>query len=790
MNIDSNHIRSFQDELKKQLTAPSDKMDSRVKRLLTLHQNRINDGQEYGLKNSRSYYAIDRAYDVSQHQISPTLVQDLIDKNPGPKEVEQLARAWGLDKMLVRVDDLNPHLPANERGTNPKPGYLLQTQTFFKIWLPIMQSYVKMRWAKLFNDRDVHPLYKYDNLHMGMADRAVAKVTTQRQQMSSSQMGHRMVERDSIQKMLLYGQAINMPREAWYQEKQKIDGKERIVKEGIRWEIPHPVRTFYDRSHPLYTINTDTGCEWYGYWNMVPFGSIIDNPNYWLPPEVKEQKELKKKKKGEKGPEGWVFPVGWRTGDVFTNLYRHLYPCTINFPMSKGVAGISENDRTKSAFCYTADTLDTGIDISVLFHKIIPSEWGLYPYDYPVWHRFIYAGGHHVLFCEPVFYSPGVAFLYDYDAERATNSSLGFELLPFQDQLGNLLTQQMLTVKKNLMRIVAVNTDIVGGDFQSRAVNGTENALRGLEIFEYSGMRLKDQGTDISQAFYSVPLQQQTTVEIIAAINNIIGIMERALGYSAQEVGASASHQQSAAEVTILKGTASTRMDFTGSFVDDGIYARKKAHYYGLLHYSSDEFVVNVTELTPQAAEALKSKGFEIEQDKETRGLYSVKGKKSMLMFENLFSERDGQSRPSDQQTALMLQAFLDRLMANPQVGQALPIKFVFKFFNGVAEYLGLPPELKLPEDIEQQNAEQQAAQQQQLQQIVAAIVAQPMEQLSKAIGDLAGRQQQAEQAIEATSTAMAQNDQQLAGRQQNVEQVVGQLMGKLDQLLTVRAPA
>lgn len=792
MNIDSKKLAGYQDDLKKALTATEP--SGNVKRLFALHVNRINDGVEYGLRSARWFYAIDQAYDVSQKQISPTLLQGLIDKNPGPEEILNLAKSWGLDDMVQKIDDVGKHTGQKVAGNDPKPGYLLQAPTFFRVLIPLIQSYVKIRWAKLFNDIDGHPLLKYETTGMSTEARAVGKVVTKRIQRMSSDMGYRMVIRDAIQKMLLYSQTLVFTKEAWYAEKQLIGGEEKIVKEGVRPDIPHITRVFYDRSCPLYTLNTDTGVEWLGYWTMFRFGDILNNSKYWIPDEVKKSKKTAEKGKRGKGVGGWELPTGWRGTDVFNNLYRHFYPCTIDFPTPlTSATSVSNNDRVKAYFNYTSDSLDDGIDITVFYHKLVPKDWGLYDYEYPVWHRFIYAGGEKVIYAEPIFYTPAFAMLYDYDSERSRNSSLGFELMPFQDQLGNLLTQQLLTVKKNLVRIVAVNTDVVDSkDFVAKVKNCSENALRGIEMFEYSAQALRDMSQSIGEAFTPIQFSYQPTAELVNAINNVIGILERLLGYSSQEVGASASHQQSATEVSVIAGASSTRLQLTASFRDDALNAFKRMLYYAMLHYSDDQILVTLDEVTPEMIAALEKRGFKVEKDGGTPGIVSVSGDKTNLQYEQLFADRDGQSRSNDNQTAMILQSFLDRLMSNPQVGQRLPLKYLFKFFNQVADYLGLPAELKLPENIEQMTDQELQQQQEQLGQMVSQIMAQPMEQLSKAVGDVAAQSQQSVQevgqAVEAVAASTQQNDQQIAERQQNLEQAVQVLIGKLDQLVQVQA--
>lgn len=778
MNFDQKQFEVFQKELKDKLTAK--KLSPKVQQLIDLHSSRITEGVERGLRNSRAYFAIDRAYDVSQHQISPTLMRELVDRNPSTSdEAQNLAQTFGIKDMIREVPDVSPYLGKRKKGADPKPGYLLQAPIFFTVFVPLLLSYVKIRWAKLFNDRDLHPLYKYEPLVFSTKDRAVGKVVTARQQQSSSQMNHRATERDCIQKDLLYGQAISFIREPWFKETQKFNGKVQVVKEGVRFENPHPTRVGYDMTHPLYSLNSDTGVSWVFYWNMVKYGDIINEKSFWIPRNAKEEVD------------DMFIPVGWRVASGSFGLYQQLYPCTVQFPSTYLPKG--ENDRSVDAFKYNTSSLDTGIDVTVFYHKLNPKKCGLYDYDHDLWHRFVYAGTRQLLFCEPVFYCPAVVYLYDYDAERARNSSLGFELLPFQDQFGNLLSQQLLTVKKNLTRIVAVNKDLIDNDLVDKIRNSTENALRGIEFFEYSSREVKDLETNIDTAFHPIPLQQISSAETIGAMNSLIMVLERLLGYSAQEVGAAASHQQSKQEVNLIAGASGTRIDFTGGFIDDAIYARKKLLYYALMNYGTDEILVQVADMTAGGKKALEELGFKVTDD-DTPGIMTVSGNKKSMVFESIFSERDGADRSNDQQTAVLLTTFLDRLMANPRIGEQVPTKVIFRFFNQIADYLGLPSDMKLPETDQPKTADQQQQEAQQLQQLIAQVVQQTvgpaLEQTNQTVAAVAQKtatdQQEVEQALTQIMGGQQQQNQQLVEVTQRLsvdEQTTQQLMATMDRL-------
>jgi hypothetical protein len=54
-----------------------------------------------------------------------------------------------------------------------------------------------------------------------------------------------------------------------------------IVKEGLRYIIPHPSRQFIDLRYPATSFNTDSGCEYGGHWTVTGYGDILDNRMYW-----------------------------------------------------------------------------------------------------------------------------------------------------------------------------------------------------------------------------------------------------------------------------------------------------------------------------------------------------------------------------------------------------------------------------------------------------------------------------------------------------------------------------
>ena len=109
---------------------------------------------------------------------------------------------------------------------------------------------------------------------------------TDRVQMISQQYDYSSVLSQCVFQMLHYGQCFQFPKECWHSEKQierDKDGEEKEVytKEGIRYHMPHPSRTFWDVAHRPSTFNSDSGSRYSGYWTIQRYGEIESNSMYY-----------------------------------------------------------------------------------------------------------------------------------------------------------------------------------------------------------------------------------------------------------------------------------------------------------------------------------------------------------------------------------------------------------------------------------------------------------------------------------------------------------------------------
>ena len=746
------------EKLKAKFTAeiPSEK----IKALIDLNSSRIDEGIRRNLDDARLWYAIDQAYDVSQRQITYTLVEGLLSSGVSGEKALDAMKTWGmanrLTNMLVPMCNKDGSAVCGRDG---KPVMKLDLPTFFHIFVPLVQAYTKMRWAKLFSDRDIFPLYKYEPVSMTTPNRLRCEIITSRIQRMVQEMGYREDERQSILQMLKYGTCINFPAEDFYREEQifleKSKEVKRTVKEGVRFEIPHPSRVFWDLTNRLTTMNTDTGCEYAGFWNVQRFKDVKNNKQFWNTDNIQF-------KYGS-----WV--------DAKYNFYRELFPCALKFPQTGMFApGTGEDDRLKNAYRYTLNHNDEGVTVVSHFSKLIPSEWDLFDYDHPVWMRFIHTGSHTVSHAVPLAYNPLVAYMYDADQGSAHNSSLSLELLPFQDHISNMLTQYILTVKQNLERVVFWNADVVDQKYIDLISNLGEKKYRGVSYIPYSKRELSWQQQSERDAFTPVNLPQGNSTEIAGGINQLLQMMERVLGYSPQEVGFPASHEQTAEEVRIVASNTSNRLELTGSFIDGAMKARKKMLYEAFLAYSSDEVLADVADMDDTKKKSLEDMGFEVDEPESRSAKAGIRGNKDALRVDGFSSDREGADRIVDSKiAATMIQTF-QSIFSNPALSEAAGLEQLIELFNQILVYSGAPKDFRLriqlpknqpenPEEAQKAQEEQAAQVQQQLAQMATQVVDGKIMQLGEELRTnlVEPMQAQAQQTTQALEQLAMRQDKQ-----------------------------
>lgn len=724
---------------------------SKVRDMMERHSVLVKDGLDENYRDAHTWYAIDKAYDIGQAQITSSFMRDLIGDNPSDPEILKKAKSLGLGNLIRDI---------TVKGQTVKA---LDLPVFFNILVPLVASYVKTRWAKLWTDRNTIPLYKYEASSPTIANHIGCRVITNEIAKDAENMGYRSTERGIILPTLLYGQSWTVAKSDWHKEETTWCGKDSKVetyvkREGIPWDIIHPSKMFYDRSVPVTSINTDTGISWFGHWNVVPYRRL-ESKKFW------NSEKIVRSSNGTGS--NWIRSDGWKR-------YVEFYPCTMKYP-SVSDESVPNNRENR---WYTHQMGDEGVQVVNFYEKIIPKDCGLYDYDKPVWHLFMYAGSGTMIGCIPFAYTPGAVNVYDHDPNRAVNTSLAHELVPFQDQISNLITQYLLSVQQNLASVVFYNTEQVDVKHIEQLKNLGEKSLRATQFIPFEKKKFDHQGNEVGGAFYPVALPKQNTQELVAGINTMVSAMERMLGFSPQEVGAAASHEQSATEVAVIDTGTSTRIGLTGSFMDDGRSARQKAAYDAWTEYGSREVDVELSGITPAMLKALEKMGFKVEVVPESKML-RITGSRALADIDSFIMARPANDRFPDGKVAIAMLQALQMMMGNPQAVEKFGIDFLIEKFNQILEYAGVPGDWRF--DLNQVHPEGQTIQPDQIMQLLQQGIQQNNQQLTKDIqegivkpmGDRMAQLDKGQQAAGQGLQQVGQGLQQVAQEQGGIKDAV-----------------
>ena len=754
IDLDILKDRGYSQEKMRSVFSAEEKPEQ-IEKLIGRMRNRIQEGISRSLRDHKLYYALDLAWNAPLRQISPTLLHSLVSKKGDDKSVAEALDSWGVSHLI------EDHVSAKGETTQA-----LNLPRFYQIFVPLVKAYVTIRWARIFNDRNLVPLFKYEPHKSTQQNRVKGEIVTDRVQIISQQYDYSSVLSQSIFQMLHYGYCLQFPKESWHSEKQTIrdeDGEEKEVytKEGIRYHTPHPARTFWDIAHRPSSFNSDTGCKFSGYWAIQRYGDVANNKMYYNTDKVA------------------AGSIDWLTSNANFGLYVNSgYSGTVKFLQKE--SGALLLDREKDVQYYTSEHDDYSVLVTEYFEKLNPKKMGLFDYDHDVWFRFCVAQDDTVIYAEPLPYCPVVYYGYDSNELQTVNPSLSLEILPFQDHVGNLLTQYLLSIKQNLTNMTFVDEDQVGGDTVEEINDAGQNMYSTLNFVGYSSRKARVGQHDPEKAFTSFKFPQQSTTEIINGVRSILDILERVLVLSAQEVGAAASHEQTAEEVRSIASYTSNRLQFTSSSVDRAVYAWKTQIYNGLMAYGEPEFYAQLQ--TPVTRERLERLGFTVEDADEgitSKPVVAVKDK-TAISLESFSSVRDGMDRINNPASANVMAQLFGAAMSNPLVAQVIGPEQAVGLLNQIFELSGVPRDfrLKMAKSVE----ELQAAQEQQGEgggQNVAAVQEQLMGQLQEAAQVI--QQQVAEQLAQNSEAVRQQVLTDVSGLTQ---QIAGQAEANANQLL------
>lgn len=651
-------------------------------------RDRINESVSYGLANSMIYSAADLAWDSAPitKQIYPLMLyaQGKISVEGCAKELDKLKCA---DKFVKK----------------DKSGLItgIDLPRFYETAVSLVRSLITRRLAAQSNKfQSLYPYYQYEPRSTSLVGKLRADVLSQRMDIMTDQFDYRHHDVQCMRDMFRYAHCLDFLRSKWEREDQwewetpgdvevKNDErkkKNKLIKEGVCWINPHPSRTFWDNNYPLASINSDTGCEYVGFWDIVRYKDILDNPSYFNRQTIS------------------YGPTLWGIYATYT-IYFGQFFCNIKPPCDMGNLGFdlsSPNDRKANIGVYDGEKRNAAVFLTQYFKKLVPKDWGCGEYPFPVWVRFTTASDATVVYVEIMPTTPAAYLGYNEDDNRQLNISFAHEIMPYQDQMTNLVTNMLLTVQRDLLCIIGLNKDVLDDGVRQHAQNQLEGKNYGTTplVIEYSLSKLERMGINAKDvaAVFETRAGASLTV-IFQAMTQLLLLVERIFALSPNEQGQPSPREISATEVNEITNTTSSVYSFISDSIDEFRGAKKRILYESLISCGSREIRVPVK--NRYTRKTIEAAGFEYDKDEDEdvagsdlRGR-TIIGTKNRLIYDYIFSSRDGAERPSRVQAANTLVQLL-AILQNPVLAQALGKERLFNIVNEIFRMCGAGYDMNL----------------------------------------------------------------------------------------------
>ena len=655
--------------------------------------SRISEHVTYSLRNHHLYSAVDLAWDSSPiNKTTLPLVmyaQKRIDAKACIRELEKTSSTSG--------SSIGKYLKRDESGKVTD----IDLPKFFEVNVNLVRSFVTRRLAAQVNKyNNLYPFFKYESRTTGQIGKLRADALSQRMDIMADQYDYRHFQTQAIRDMFLYGHSVAFPRASWEREVQwtkdpvaqefKVDGKfpgklpktAQITKEGVGWVLPHPSRVFWDNSSPLASLNTDTGCNYCGFWDVVRYSDIASNSAYFNRDTI-----------GFSQASDSLYST---FSDYFNQHYSKITPAS-------AVADPSAfNDRANQIGRYSGQMGEASVMVGEYFWKIVPSEWGIGDYPHPVWVHLKVAGDSTVIFAEIMPSSPAAVFSFNENDSRLLNLSVAHELMPYQDQLTNLTSQLLETAKADLFSVAILNSDIFPDTDEGREVledfrktMSGKNFYATTNVLEASFQKLRDLGIDpradnVFKVVRSTPNTQLTA--IFQSMANLLAMAERLMALSPQEQGQPAPRETSATEVTIINNTTESVYSYISEAIDEARAAMKRMCYESMVSLGSTKVYLPV--VNRYTNDVIQRAGFEYVPD-EDEAMNSVGtrrtivGTTSNLVHDYVFTSRDGSERSLNTMSAQNLIQLFQIITQSQVLLPSIPKEKLFEIVNEIFRLLG-----------------------------------------------------------------------------------------------------
>jgi len=247
-----------------------------------LINSRLREHIVFTLRNHHIYSAVDLAWDAAP-----------ISKQTIPL-IMYAQKRLSLDSCVSELDKLkvtDKFVRKSEAGQPTE----IDLPKFFETNINLVRSLITRRLSAQSNKyNNLYPFFKYSPRSTTPTAKLKGDVLSQRIDIMADQYDYRHFQTQCIRDMMLYGHSVAFPRASWEREVQwqrknlseefrseEIEKEARVMKEGLSWINPHPSRVFWDINHPLNSINSDSGAEYIGYWEVLKYKDVADNPAFF-----------------------------------------------------------------------------------------------------------------------------------------------------------------------------------------------------------------------------------------------------------------------------------------------------------------------------------------------------------------------------------------------------------------------------------------------------------------------------------------------------------------------------
>lgn len=607
----------------------------------------LNEHVAASLKNHTLYAAVDLAWDSMP--INKTVIP-LMQYATGRIDI---ARAVA---SLEKIPEGKTFIKKNARGE----AVGIDLPKFTEVNINLLRSVITRRTAaQAVKYNALWPHFKYEARDRTQLGKLLADMTSEQMDIMADQFDYKHFQTQLIRDMFMYGTVTAFPRCPWEREVQivkassakefkdgKLKKKSKVVKEGVCYVNPHPSRTFFDNAYPASSINQDIGCEYVGFWDVCKYGDIANNPLFFNRKNINFSSDS--------------ISLFTAYSQYFCQYYDTVTPPTIQAPADPSAS----NDRKNNIGQYAVGMDSMSTFFTHLLVKVTPSNerWGTYPH--PIWVLLKVGGDSTVVYAAIMPSGPGAYFGYNQNDNRLANISVAHELMPFQDQITNLFSQLLETVKSDLFSVAVLNTDVFPDDDEGRKVKKEfQEALAGknyyasMQLLSASFDKLRSLGINLTadNIFKVVRTSPNTQITaIFEAINQTLAMADRLQVMSPHEQGQAAKHEISATESNQMATTTDTIYSFISDAVDEGRAAMKRICFESKMSLGSDDVTVSVAKRYPE--NLLQKAGFTVSNEDEGEHGYRVAvGNKMSLSYDYIFTSRDGGNRPSNSAAATVL---------------------------------------------------------------------------------------------------------------------------------------